>query len=209
MLTMKMKPQIAIVIPNTLAALGMADLLHRMMPGAETTLFNHAEDLMKHTDAESFFHYFVSAQEVISSPTFFLGHQHKTIVLVHGEESGLLPKGFHMLNVYQSESALVRDIMQMAHHSHHQHGQQPEAVRQAEADQDTGHKGPLLTPREREVLSGIVRGMLNKEIAAELGVSLATIITHRKNLTEKLGTKSVAALTIFAVAHGIVRSEEI
>ena len=46
-------------------------------------------------------------------------------------------------------------------------------------------------------------------IAEDLGVSLATIITHRKNLTDKLGTRSVAALTIFAVAHGIVRSEDI
>ena len=42
-----------------------------------------------------------------------------------------------------------------------------------------------------------------------MGVSLATVITHRKNLTEKLGTRSVAAMTIYAVAHGIVRGEEI
>lgn len=68
---------------------------------------------------------------------------------------------------------------------------------------------PKLTPREREVLQGIVGGLINKEIANRMGVSLATVITHRKNLTEKLGTKSVSALTIFAVAHGIVRSEEI
>ena len=38
-----------------------------------------------------------------------------------------------------------------------------------------------------------------------MGVSVATVITHRNNLTEKLGTRSVSALTIFAVMHGIVR----
>lgn len=204
-----MKPQIAIIIPNTLAALGMADILHRMMPGAEVALFSHADELGRKGDAESFFHYFVSAQEVMASPGFFLNHQHKTIVLVHGEESGLLPKGFHMLNVYQSESELIRSIMTLAHRSHTQHGAQPEAVRQAQAEQVQAHTGPTLTPREREVLAGVVRGLLNKEIAAELGVSLATVITHRKNLTDKLGTRSVAALTIFAVGHGIVRSEDI
>lgn len=204
-----MKPQIAIIIPNTLAALGMADILHRMMPGAEVALFSHAEELCRKEEAESYFHYFVSAQEVMASPAFFLNHQHKTIVLVHGEESGLLPKGFHMLNVYESESELIKSIMTLANRSHTQHGAQPEAVTQAQKEEAPAHSGPALTPREREVLAGVVRGLLNKEIAAELGVSLATVITHRKNLTDKLGTRSVAALTIFAVAHGIVRSEDI
>ena len=59
------------------------------------------------------------------------------------------------------------------------------------------------------MLTGIVAGLTNKEIAQRMGVSPATVITHRKNLTEKLGTRSVSALTIFAVAHGIVRSEQI
>ena len=55
------------------------------------------------------------------------------------------------------------------------------------------------------MLKGIVDGLINKEIAARMGVSVATVITHRNNLTEKLGTRSVSALTIFAVMHGIVR----
>lgn len=59
------------------------------------------------------------------------------------------------------------------------------------------------------MLKGIVEGLLNKEIAARMGVSLATVITHRNNLTDKLGTRSVSALTIFAVMRGIVRSEEL
>ena len=44
-------------------------------------------------------------------------------------------------------------------------------------------------------------------IADRLGISLATVITHRKNLTMKLGTRSVATLTLYAVTHGIVNSE--
>ena len=66
---------------------------------------------------------------------------------------------------------------------------------------------PRLTPRENEVLKGIVEGLINKEIAARMGVSVATVITHRKNLTEKLGTRSVSALTFFEVAYVLVRSE--
>ena len=50
-------------------------------------------------------------------------------------------------------------------------------------------------------------GNINKVIADRLGISLATVITHRKNLTMKLGTRSVATLTLYAVTHGIVNSE--
>ena len=45
---------------------------------------------------------------------------------------------------------------------------------------------------------------INKEIAEKLNIGLATVITHRKNIMEKLGMKSVSALTIYAVMHGYV-----
>ena len=49
-----------------------------------------------------------------------------------------------------------------------------------------------------------VQGYINKEIADRLHIGLATVITHRKNIMEKLGMKSVSALTIYAVMHGYV-----
>ena len=51
-----------------------------------------------------------------------------------------------------------------------------------------------LTPREREVLDKIMEGLLNKEIAFELGVSERTIKVHRGRIMEKMGAKSVAQL---------------
>ena len=65
-------------------------------------------------------------------------------------------------------------------------------------------KNKVLTNRELEVLSLVVQGYINKEIAIKLNISLTTVITHRKNITEKLGVKSVSALTIYAVMHGYV-----
>lgn len=61
-----------------------------------------------------------------------------------------------------------------------------------------------LTDRETEVLSLIAQGKINKEIADQLCIGLTTVITHRKNIQEKLGLKSVSALTIYAVTHGYV-----
>ena len=65
-------------------------------------------------------------------------------------------------------------------------------------------KQKILTDREIEVMSLIVQGYINKEIANRLNIALATVITHRKNIMEKLGLKSVSALTIYAVMHGYV-----
>ena len=60
----------------------------------------------------------------------------------------------------------------------------------------------LLTAREREVLDGIARGLTNKEIAAELGISHRTVETHRESLMRKLGIRTVAGLTRFVLDAG-------
>ena len=65
-------------------------------------------------------------------------------------------------------------------------------------------KQKILSDREIEVMSLIVQGFINKEIADKLNIGLATVITHRKNIMDKLGMKSVSALTIYAVMHGYV-----
>ena len=61
-----------------------------------------------------------------------------------------------------------------------------------------------LTGREREVLIGVTRGLTNKEIAAELGISHRTVETHRESLMRKLSLRSVAELTRFALETGVI-----
>jgi FixJ family two-component response regulator len=57
-----------------------------------------------------------------------------------------------------------------------------------------------LTPREREVLDSIVAGRRNKAIATDLGISERTVETHRANIMQKSGTRSVAELVALALA---------
>ncbi|MEI6739345.1 MAG: response regulator transcription factor [Gemmatimonadaceae bacterium] len=61
----------------------------------------------------------------------------------------------------------------------------------------------LLTPRERDVLGGVVRGLTNKAIAAALGISRRTVEAHRESLMRKLDIHGVAGLTRFALEVGL------
>jgi len=63
----------------------------------------------------------------------------------------------------------------------------------------------LLTEREREILRLVATGLSTKEIASRLDISTRTVETHRANLMRKLGLKSVALLTQFAIREGLVQ----
>jgi DNA-binding NarL/FixJ family response regulator len=69
----------------------------------------------------------------------------------------------------------------------------------------TGNTEPdPLTPRQRETLRLIALGKNTKEIAAELGVSVKTVETHRAQLMERLGIHEVAGLVKYALRMGLV-----
>jgi FixJ family two-component response regulator len=62
-----------------------------------------------------------------------------------------------------------------------------------------------LTPREQEVMAKVTGGLLNKQVAAEIGVSEITVKVHRGNVTRKMGARSFAELVRMADALGIRR----
>lgn len=66
-----------------------------------------------------------------------------------------------------------------------------------------------LTTREIEVLKLVARGQSNKQIADRLSISMHTVISHRKNITRKLGVKTVSGLTMYAVLNGLIASKDV
>ena len=63
--------------------------------------------------------------------------------------------------------------------------------------------------QQRVITLSKIEQFSNKEIADKLNISLTTVITHRKNITEKLGIKSVSGLTIYAVMNGYIEADRI
>jgi DNA-binding NarL/FixJ family response regulator len=62
----------------------------------------------------------------------------------------------------------------------------------------------LLSDREIEVLRLLTQGLSNKEIADKLFISFHTVVSHRKNIVQKTGIKSVSGLTIYAVSNRLI-----
>ncbi len=63
--------------------------------------------------------------------------------------------------------------------------------------------GKPLSPREREVLQLVASGKSSKEIAASLEIGAATVETHRRQLMDKLGLRTIAELTKYAIRAGL------
>src|SRR5438093_10976166 len=74
----------------------------------------------------------------------------------------------------------------------------------ARRDTVKGERGGRLTPREEEILQQIVAGKSNKEIAADLNLSVNTVAVHRANIMDTLGIHKTAELVVYAIRNGLV-----
>ena len=189
------RPKIAIIDPNTLSVLGLKSILQNVMPIMTVDTYGSFTEL-EANHPEQYFHYFVAMNVVLENKPFFLAQRKKTIVLTLSLDTTSLLSEFHSLCINVPESELVRSLLALEKHAHG-HGQNLPAMPKALQQK-------ILSDREIEVMALIVQGFINKEIADKLNISLSTVITHRKNIMDKLGFKSVSALTIYAVMHGYV-----
>lgn len=66
-----------------------------------------------------------------------------------------------------------------------------------------------LSERETEILRLVALGLTNNEISEKLFISVHTVMTHRKNITRKLGIKTVSGLTVYAILNKLIMAEEL
>lgn len=186
----------AIIDSNILVCLGMQRLLCDLLSMAEVVICESFGELMRQENGE-FLHYFVSSRIYFEHAQFFRERPKKSIVLVNGD---MMINGVYTLNVCQSQKLLIRDVMALQHKGH------DHAVTMARGSK-TGEQ--VLSPREVEVAVLLCKGFINKEIADRLNVSATTVMTHRKNIMEKLRARSLADIILHCVVNGLVAVEEL
>ena len=181
---------------NILVCRGLRRLICDLLPMAEVVSCRSYEELAMQEDAD-FLHYFVSSRIYFEHTKFFRDHPKKSIVLVNGD---MMISGVNTLNVCQSQQALVKEIMSLQRKGH---GHAITMARNAE-------KAPLLlSAREIEVAVLLCKGLKSKEIADSLCISSTTVMTHRKNIMEKLHARSLADVLLYCVVNGMVDVEEL
>lgn len=183
--------QIAIIDDNVLTGIGLQHLLEDIIPVAEITVlqnFNEVDEVQ----LNNFVHFFVASRIYFEHSVFFRSNSKKTIVLVSGP---MLITGVRTLNVCQSEKTLVRDILTLRSAGH--------------GNVKVHSEDSLLSPREMEVAVLLCKGYINKEVAEKLNISMTTVISHRKNIMQKLNARSLADIIIYVVMNGLVEIGEL
>lgn len=194
-----MTPCIAIIDRNTLSGIALRSILWETFGNVEIHLYNTMDRFIADSNRH-FIHFYVDSDILFRYIDEFVTLKNHTTVLHEGSGAKFIKEGFNVLDLSLGEGELKSRIMQMQLVSRYE--QQMDQRRQKNA-------GNELSPREQEVLVYMVKGLINKEIAEKLGVSLPTVIFHRNNICDKLKTRSIGKLTIHAVLSGLIDINEI
>ncbi len=187
--------RIAIILPDTLQSSGLQSILTEYFAPVETNCFSTYESFMA-TGGDIFDYYFTLSETFVLNVEFFLPRKSKTVILSDCPLCGASQSTYtNQLTVRAPLETLIEQIQQLFENDVTNLG--------------SGEGNKELSAREVEVLQLVVKGTINKEIADKLNISLNTVLSHRKNITAKLGIKTVSGLIFYAIMHGIISAEDI
>ena len=192
-----MTPSFAIIDANTLTGIALRNMLYEIFSQVEVHTYNDIESYIRDSNRH-FVHFFVSSEMLFAHSDEFETLKQMTSVLSAGANDSIEKAGFRILDISLPEQEIVSRLLHI-----HSYGHKDGII---EKKMNTGNR---LSPREKDVLALMVKGFINKEIAEKLGISMTTVIFHRNNICDKLRTRSLGKLTIFAVFSGIVDLNEI
>ncbi len=192
-----MNPCIAIIDNNALGRSALQNIILEVFGSIEVYPYGTMEDFIRDSNRH-FIHFFVSADILFRHIDEFETLQSRTTVMCEGQSRRFEAAGYNVLDISLPVREITGRLTVMNLVSRYE-----------ERGTKTYNIKEMLSAREKEVLRLMVKGLINKEIAEELGVSLPTAIFHRNNVCEKLKTRSLGRLTIYAVMTGIVDINEI
>lgn len=175
----------AVITPYTLLNLGLKHLLQKYFD-VTPSLYRDAAGFFGDTP-EQFDAYILFADTFIGYSDFFLPRKSKIMLLTTHCETAI--ENFApSLPVHEDEEAMLERIGRFIE----------------QLDRQSENLPHELSPRETEVLKLVAKGFMNKEIADQLNISINTVLSHRKNLTAKLGIKTVSGLSFYAMMNGYI-----
>ena len=209
-----MNPCIAIIDRNTLSNITLRSILWDLYNKVEVFVYSSMDAFIRDSNRH-FIHFFVSSEILFTHVDEFELLKNQTTVLSPGPDRRFEDAGHvHILGgnltvcskltgKLLTECSIFSDELLHIQLISRYEPQQPESMRSRR------NIGNDLSQREKEVLRFIIKGHTNKEMASMLDISLTTVIFHRNNICEKLGTRSIGRMTIYAVLSGLVEINDI
>ncbi|MBD5358207.1 MAG: helix-turn-helix transcriptional regulator [Bacteroides sp.] len=176
---------IAVIGLSVLETIGIRSLIHEEF-NAKVERYGSFTDY--HVMADEAEGYVVSSDVFSANIDFFLPRKQKTVLIVtdalfvNSSSSGL------SIVSCNSDEANIKKVL----------------ISVFKNIEDGSPQHDSLSGRETEVLKLIASGKINKEIADILCISVNTVITHRKNISAKLGIKSASGMSLYAMMNGII-----
>lgn len=190
-----MTPCFAIIDSNTLSRMSLQGMLKEIYDQVEIYCYSNIIEFIRDSNRH-FVHFFVSADILFADADEFETLKPQTTVICQGHGEAFARAGFRTVDSTMPEQEIIAALLELDEN--------------LKRKSDNGiSMTDRLSPREKEVLILIVKGFINKEIAQQLKISTPTAIFHRNNICEKLQTRSIGKLTVYAVLSGLVDLKEI
>lgn len=174
---------VIIIMNDAVAAVGLRHLLVDLFD-IEAQWARSPEELAD-SDSSSADLFVADSAALAANLGFFIPRRAK-LAVVSDRETGNDSAGFNICRL-SDEKQLIRRLSEIV-----------ETTREKRAD------GNELSQREIDVLCLVAKGLTNKEIADRLFISVNTVLSHRKNISAKLGIRSVSGLSVYAMINGYI-----
>ena len=194
-----MRNRVIICESSEIIAIGLAEIIDSMAQFDVVSRLDNPEHLSEKTTASD-------ANLLIINPTLLgfhnkeflsqLGKEHLQLTLVALVTScldhSMLTPYNGVIDINDTRSKIISKMNEFA-----------------QSDTSKSTDDVELSKRETDVLVAVAKGMMNKEIADEMNISIHTVISHRKNITRKTGINSVSGLTVYALLNNLIDEKDL
>ncbi len=176
-----------ISLDDTIQSVGLKYLLHKFFNIEASIIAQISTAEIAENAHLSIF--ITSPSTYILNQDFFIPRRARTIII-----SDTTSDDANVINATNDEASIIEQLNTIIHTL---------SMPADEKRQNT------LSQREIDVLRLVAMGHINKEIAEMLSISFNTVLTHRKNITAKLGIKSVSGLGFYAIMNGYISESDL
>ncbi len=190
-----------VCIGNSLVKKGLLQFISSINSDTDLVFCDDIKDIYQYEDDKSLI--IILDQKLIPNPCIFCldkikntFRECKLIAITDTKlPDNLIPYFEEIINAYENENEISTKLYK--------------TYGALESKKEEPSSNNHLSEREIEILKFVALGFTNKEIGDKLFISIHTVIAHRKNITAKLGIKTIAGLTVFAILNGIISSNEV